>query len=129
MKTKIFLSIIFLSLYSGVFFVFEVFSLRIWVPYDNERDILIKREIITNADSQDSFINAIRLINSYLRFIVAAICMGVIIYAGFLMITGRWDEAQVKKGVLIMTYAGIGVWIALMAYAIVNVIVNFFGSG
>lgn len=55
--------------------------------------------------------------------------MAVIIYAGFLMITGRGDEAQVKKGIMMMVYAGIGIGVSLMAYAIVNVIVNFFGSG
>ncbi|MEY3197963.1 MAG: hypothetical protein RL023_817 [Candidatus Parcubacteria bacterium] len=110
-------------------FVTNTFSLKVRIPSENERDIVAKDEIITRSESKDSLLNLIRLINSYLWFIVAAICMAVVIYAGFLMMTARGDDAQVKKGINILVYAGIGIGVSLMAYAIVNVIVNFFGSG
>jgi hypothetical protein len=74
-----------------------VFSLKVWIPSESERDIVAKDEIITRTESKDSLLNLIRLINSYLWFFVAAICMGVVIYAGFLMMTARGDDAQVKK--------------------------------
>ncbi len=124
MKTKLLQLCIILVLWFT-----QCFSLKVWIPSENERDIVARDEIITRSESKDSLINLVRLINSYLWFIIAAICMGVVIYAGFLMITGRGDEAQVKKGITMMVYAGIGIGVALMAYAIVNVIVNFFGSG
>lgn len=106
----------------------NAFSLKVRIPSENERDIVAKNEIITRSGSSESFINIVRLINSYLRFFTAAICMAVIIYAWFLMITARWDDAQVKKWINILVYAWIGIAVSLMAYAIVNVIVNFFGS-
>ena len=106
----------------------NAFSLKVRIPSENERDIVAKNEIITRSGSSESFINIVRLINSYLWFFTAAICMAVIIYAWFLMITARWDDAQVKKWINILVYAWIGIAVSLMAYAIVNVIVNFFGS-
>ncbi len=108
--------------------VFSAFSLKVRIPRENEIDIVAKNEIITRSGSSESFINIVRLINSYLWFFTAAICMAVIIYAWFLMITARWDDAQVKKWINILVYAWIGIAVSLMAYAIVNVIVNFFGS-
>jgi hypothetical protein len=81
------------------------FALKVWIPSENERDIVAKDEIITRSESKDSLLNAIRFINSYLRFFIAALCMGVVIYAGFKIMSSRGDDGEVKKGVNMLVYA------------------------
>jgi cation transport ATPase len=102
------------------------FALKVTVPYENNRDIVTAVEEITYNDSKESFMNTIKLANSYLWFFVAVICFGVLIYAGFQFISARGDDAQAKKSVDMLIYAGIGIGVALLAYTIVNLATNFF---
>jgi cation transport ATPase len=102
------------------------FALKVTVPYEENRDIVTAAEEITYNDSKESFMNTIKLANSYLWFFVAVICFGVLIYAGFQFISARGDDAQAKKSVDMLIYAGIGIVVALLAYTIVNLATNFF---
>jgi hypothetical protein len=118
-----------LCIFFGWFISFQSVSwLTIHLPLTTEDDLVAEQETITQQDSRDSFINLIRFINSYLWFALAGVGFAVLIYAGFQMITGRWDESKFKTWMMTAVYAGIGIWVALMAYAAVNIVINIMGS-
>lgn len=66
--------------------------------------------------------------NTLLTFL-GVLAVLLIIYAGFLMITAQGDQGKFQKGQKIITQAAIGIGIILIAYAIVNFVINIvFGN-
>lgn len=54
----------------------------------------------------------------FLNWFVALVTLIMIMYAGFLVLTGSWDEEKNQKAKRIITYAIIGVLIILFSYVI-----------
>jgi len=77
----------------------------------------------TDVMSGDFRTNVISIINYILGFL-GLITVAFIIYAGFLMVTAGGEDESLSKGKKIITWAGIGIIIILLSYAIVNVIVG-----
>lgn len=66
--------------------------------------------------------NLTKSIINYVLGIVGLISVVVVIYGGFLIQTSGGKEDQRKKGIQALTYALIGLVIALAAFAIVNIV-------
>lgn len=64
-----------------------------------------------------------KFINTALYFI-GIVAVIAVIYGGYLYMTARGNEAQVKKGRSVLTWAIIGLIVVLAAAVIVNVVVN-----
>ena len=60
--------------------------------------------------------------------VIALIAVIMIIYGGFLYVTAGTNEDNTKKAKSILIYAIIGLAIAILSYAIVNVAINFIGT-
>lgn len=55
---------------------------------------------------------------------IGAICVGFIIYAGFMYALARGEEGKIKKAKDIILYSSIGLAVTLGAYAIAQAIFN-----
>lgn len=64
------------------------------------------------------------IVNSLIG-LIGIIVVVLIVYAGFLYVTAGTNEDNAKKAKTIFTYAMIGLIVAVLAYAIVNVAVGF----
>lgn len=75
----------------------------------------------------DHFIILAQNVINFLIFKIAAPLAAVMFaYAGFLYLTNRGNESQVKQAHDVFTYVLIGLVLALAAWLIVNLIVTFF---
>jgi hypothetical protein len=77
---------------------------------------------------KNSFNNVVGEIVNTLLFIVAAVSVVVIIIAGITYTTSSGDAALVKRAKDSLLYAVVGLIVAIMAYAIVNYVINAFGA-
>ncbi len=63
------------------------------------------------------------IINSFLGFLgVLAVIM--VIYGGFMYITGSGDPAKADKGKKVITYAIIGIVVILISFALINTVLG-----
>lgn len=102
------------------------YAVTVEVPGDNitTRDTSIPSSTI-QWDSED-IINLIKLINEYLWFSIASVCLAVAIYAGYQIIMSGWDKAKMQKGNDTLVWALIGIFISLFSYVLVRLVVNLF---
>ncbi|GAB4143620.1 MAG: hypothetical protein OHK0017_01230 [Patescibacteria group bacterium] len=70
----------------------------------------------------------IQTIVNYFIFILAAVCVGFIVYGGYLFVTDNGDGSNAGKGKKIVINAIIGLVVALVSYTIVTLVVNFVSS-
>ena len=71
----------------------------------------------------------IQNVTSYILWFMAIVAVLYIIYAGFNILTGAWDEEKVKKSKSIITYVIMGIIIMFLAYSIVRFIFGILDSG
>lgn len=96
-------------------------------PKDGQADVLNNnQEFITPDVANDSLLKGIKLTNETLWIVLAPILMAMMIYGGFLMITAQGDAAKFKKGIWVFIYIGVGVWVVLLAYVLINLVLNLF---
>lgn len=84
-------------------------------------------------DQQASLGDAIEAVTNVLLFIIGAIAVIMIIIGGIRYVISNGDSAQIKSAKDTILYAVIGIIVALLAYAIVNFVIDEFvassGSG
>lgn len=96
-------------------------------PKDGQADVLNNnQEFITPDVANDSLLKGIQLANETLWIILAPVLMGMIIYGGFLILTSQWDAAKFKQGIRVIIYTGVGVGVVLLAYVVINLVINLF---
>lgn len=78
------------------------------------------------ANDSRSLTESVSTIVNVLLFLVGLTAVVVIIYAGFQYITAAGDSSKTKNAQSTITYAVIGLVVAILAYAIVNFVVNTF---
>ncbi|MGB9681333.1 MAG: hypothetical protein ACPLXL_02205 [Minisyncoccia bacterium] len=61
--------------------------------------------------------------------IVIILCIIFIIYAGFTYVTSGGDPGKTKKALQILIYALIGLAVAILAKALINLVSHFLGAG
>lgn len=71
----------------------------------------------------------IQNVTSYILWFMAIVSVLYIIYAGFNILTGAWDEEKIKKSKSIITYVVMGIIIMFLAYSIVIFIFDILDSG
>lgn len=129
---RIILSFFIIPIIFGTTFAW-VWDLRVEIPNwwwnaENKQfqDIIADGEFITWNKASNSFTKMVQLINTYLRIAILIVFMMMLIYAWFILITSRWDPEKFKKWNMTLLYIWIWIWIALLAYVIINIVVNFF---
>ena len=56
--------------------------------------------------------------------VMGFLAVGMIIYGGFMLLTAQGDPAKIKRGKDVVTYSIVGVILVMLAYAIVNFVMN-----
>lgn len=74
----------------------------------------------------DDILWFINLANQYLWFILWVVAFWVLVYAGFKLITARWDEKEMKKLWGTLMWIVIGLFIAIFSYLIIRLVLNLF---
>lgn len=114
--------IVFMTL--GLTSLFSTFAIVVEVPSSQgQEDVIITWPTQIQSDEW-TFFETIQTINTYLRFSIWAICMGVLIFWWIKLITAQWDPAKMKEANKLLTWALIWILIAIFSYAIVRIIVN-----
>ena len=108
----------------GLMSLFSTFAIVVEVPSSQwQQDVIVTGPTQIQWDESTVF-SIIQTINSYLRFSIWAICMGVLIYWWIKLITAQWDPAKMKEANKLLMWALIGILVAIFSYAIVRIIVN-----
>jgi glucan phosphoethanolaminetransferase (alkaline phosphatase superfamily) len=76
--------------------------------------------------NKDNFSSVVGTIVNSLLYILAAVAVIVIIIAGITYTTSGGDAALVTKAKNTLLYAVVGLVVAILAYAIVNYVINAF---
>ena len=106
--------------------IVQVHAITVDIPWD---DIVVRDgNIPTDAVTWDSesLIKLIQQINQYLWFSIAVVCLVVVLYSGFNIIMAQWDKEKLKKANSSLTWAIIGIFIAIFSYVLVRLVVNLF---
>ncbi|HMS90675.1 MAG TPA: hypothetical protein PKC87_00430 [Candidatus Absconditabacterales bacterium] len=108
----------------GLMSVFSTFAIVVEVPSSQgQEDVIVTGPTQIQGD-EGTFFETIQTINTYLRFSLGSICMGVLIFGGIKLITAQGDAAKMKEANKLLMGALIGILIAIFSYAIVRIIVN-----
>lgn len=83
---------------------------------------------ICKGRNTSKFKDVVQIITNTLLFILAAVCVVVIIIAGITYTTSGGDATLVAKAKNTLLYAVVGLIVAIMAYAIVNYVISQFGA-
>lgn len=134
----------FSSLVLGLLFLFPAFWVTIHLPSDhlnNDLNIKSNTESSTKALGMDVNIhkrnteikgdestinNSINEINSYLWWSFGVIAFGLTIYAGYEAITAGGDKKSLKKAMRTLIGVAVGVAIAMLSSALIQIAVNLF---
>lgn len=108
----------------GLTSFFSTFAIIVEVPSpQGQEDVMVTGPTQIQSDEWTLF-ETIQTINTYLRFSLWAICMGVLIFWWIKLITAQWDPAKMKEANKLLTWALIWILIVVFSYAIIRIIVN-----
>ncbi len=92
-------------------------------------DIVRSTDCPSNTNCNPDIRNQVTVVINYLLTFIGLIAVILVIFAGFQMMTAQGDQGKVQKAQKLITYVAIGIVVMLIAYAIVNFIVNIaFGT-
>lgn len=81
------------------------------------------------SDAQHGLVNALRPIINFIIGIGGVIAVVIIIIAGVTIATSQGDAAKVSKATKAIIFSIVGLLIAILAFAIVNFILDGIGGG
>ncbi|MFA7717180.1 MAG: hypothetical protein WC875_00510 [Candidatus Absconditabacterales bacterium] len=124
MMVKNFIHGLFYTFLGFTALTFSTFALVVEVPpHQGQEDVIVTGPTQIQSD-EGTFFETIQIINRYLRFTVGVVCMGVLVYGGFSLITAQGDEAKMKKSSKLLLGSLTGILIAILSYALIRLIVN-----
>ncbi len=117
---KIFL--LFIILFS---LLFSFANINISVPGVDSDDVWWDYDS-TISEDESYWIEMIDIVNFYLWFFVWVVAMWVVVYWGYMLISSKGSEEELKKANKLLTYWLIWILIALSSFVIVRLVVNLF---
>ncbi len=104
--------------------LFSTFAIVVEVPSSQgQEDVIVTGPVQIQSDEGTLF-ETIQTINTYLRFSIGAVAMGVLIFWWIKLMTANGDPAKMKEANKLVMWALIGILIAIFSYAVVRIIVN-----
>ena len=115
-------------------FFMPIFGISVTLPGDgaynkSTSDIYIKQweTTISNESSKqawESLYRIVNFVNSYLWWSFAVVCTGAVVFWGYCLITSNGDKKALKQGIWALIWSAIWVVVAMLSYAIVNLLAN-----
>lgn len=106
-----------------------LWGLSLWYQVDTPAGAAnddIKISGTVNIDKQKFKTTYLKITNKYVWIVAWVVCMGIVIYAGILLISSEWDDQQLTKANKTLIYWLVWIVISLWAYVILNVILDLF---
>jgi len=108
--------LIFISFISS----FNIFAYQVDLPNWGSN---IKSTNTINTDTE-FYINTSKKVTNYLWYILWAISFGIVLYAWTLLLKWEWEDQELKKANKMLVWWLIWIFTSLLAYSIVNLIIN-----
>jgi len=108
------------------FVVFKTNAIEVRVPSSQwQEDVNIWWSTTVNWDENTVF-DLIQQVNQYLWMAIWAVCMWVLVYSWFKLMTANWDEWETKKANNMLVWAAVWIVVSLVSYTLVRLVVNLF---
>lgn len=104
-------------------FFFPIFGVSVKVPHAGPSDDLNTPWGLVKWGKEVLF-GSVNSINTYLRWSIWLVATIVVIYGWFKLLTAQWDEKAMKQAQWAFIGAAVGVFIAMLSYAIVKIVIN-----
>lgn len=79
---------------------------------------------VEKTEGDKSLMSNVAMLINVFASVMGFLAVGMIIYGGFMLLTAQGDPAKIKRGKDVVTYSIIGVILVMLAYAIVNFVMN-----
>ncbi len=109
-------------------FLNATFALDFWFPEQGgEKELGVKySHIAANEANESHIVEIVNLINDYLWFFVGLVCLVLLAYSGYKIITAQGDKKQISDAYNLIIATIIAILVAVLSYAIVKLLVNLF---
>lgn len=101
---------------------FFSFSYKVELP-NWWTDVKVENSISSN---DNYYVNLSKTINKYLWYAMGVVSFAMLIYAGILLISSKWDPQDLKKWTRILVWWLVGIFVSVFAYNIINLLINLF---
>ena len=91
---------------------------------ENESVSALSECNVGKTDGDKSLMSNVSMLINVFASVMGFLAVGMIIYGGFMLLTAQGDPAKIKRGKDVVTYSIIGVILVMLAYAIVNFVMN-----
>ena len=79
---------------------------------------------VEKTEGDKSLMSNVAMLINVFASVMGFLAVGMIIYGGFMLLTAQGDPAKIKRGKDVVIYSIIGVILVMLAYAIVNFVMN-----
>ena len=79
---------------------------------------------VEKTEGDKSLMSNVAMLINVFASVMGFLAVGMIIYGGFMLLTAQGDPAKIKRGKDVVIYSSIGVILVMLAYAIVNFVMN-----
>ena len=79
---------------------------------------------VEKTEGEKSLMSNVSMLINVFASVMGFLAIGMIIYGGFMLLTAQGDPAKIKRGKDVVIYSIIGVILVMLAYAIVNFVMN-----
>ena len=91
---------------------------------ENESVSALSECNVEKTEGDKSLMSNVSMLINVFASVMGFLAVGMIIYGGFMLLTAQGDPAKIKRGKDVVTYSIIGVILVMLAYAIVNFVMN-----
>ena len=79
---------------------------------------------VEKTEGEKSLMSNVSMLINVFASVMGFLAVGMIIYGGFMLLTAQGDPARIKRGKDVVLYSVIGLILVVLAYAIVNFVMN-----
>ena len=79
---------------------------------------------VEKTEGEKSLMSNVSMLINVFASVMGFLAIGMIIYGGFMLLTAQGDPARIKRGKDVVLYSVIGLILVMLAYAIVNFVMN-----
>ena len=79
---------------------------------------------VEKTEGEKSLMSNVNMLINVFTSVMGFLAVAMIIYGGFMLLTAQGDPARIKRGKDVVLYSVIGLILVMLAYAIVNFVMN-----
>jgi len=91
---------------------------------ENESVSALSECNVEKTEGEKSLMSNVSMLINVFASVMGFLAIGMIIYGGFMLLTAQGDPARIKRGKDVVLYSVIGLILVVLAYAIVNFVMN-----